>query len=75
MTISALDQRHIQDPFKYLKYLNVFLNNAPSEMFDWIMSPSLLILPYLFPVANYLLKVNNRNIRTRCEIYNKTPTE
>ena len=31
----------------------------------------LVIVTFMYPAANYMFNVNNRNTRTRCEIYSK----
>ena len=39
-------------------------------MFNWVLN-TLLITFIQYPAGIYLLKVNNRNTRTRCEICSK----
>ena len=60
------------------------LKNIKSK-YNFLNFPATLLMPenlqYLahqqnsrtFPASNYMLKVNNRNTRTRCETYSKLP--
>ena len=68
-------QRLIQNPVKYLRW--AFLRKlltilAKSSISDVWLTPLLLIRRrYSNPAGIYLLKVNNRSTRTRCEICSK----
>ena len=57
----------------YKSYL--LLKNAQSKMFAGELVTSLIRSLHCFnpfyPADNYPFKVNNRNVRTRCEIYSK----
>ena len=69
ISLNIFDQKSILKTFCKSDSLNLvclksFGPNAP------FLIVSLLILPY-YPSEIYLVKVNNRNIRARCEIYSK----
>ena len=56
--------RNLETVLNYPAGLNFFLSNFVLEILHTIGS-------HFFPAGIYLLKVNNRNIRARCEICSK----